>query len=210
MLEPSSRAGSAGSEWRLGPLIAAISILVMLATVWRLVPSERPEGQFAKVVEQNPTELVLMPPSGPNLNCRPAVEQAVFEPRIPYARFAKGGLIDIRGGLYYGLDPGGLPIYEGNTGHSWCFVELHSLATAALAATGVRVPKIRWYDDAGWIMQLDNGWEVLLGHKELRARVLRLQRGYRGIAELNGEGNLRLDLRYPGGLAVDRTTVGEG
>lgn len=126
----------------------------------------------------------------------------VVQAREPYARSVDGGLVDSTGEWYQSETDANLPIFSMPRALMPQAVEFHTDAKAKLSGHGINITQVHHAWD-GWRVFLDNGWVVLLGEHKKRQR---LERFVTALPELQsvlqGQESLRLDMRYPHGLAV--------
>ncbi len=122
--------------------------------------------------------------------------------REPVARAAQGGLVDRTGQWYPGQTNASLPIFEVETALLPQAVALYTDMSKQIDKLGVNINQMYHAED-GWRMFLNNGWVLLLGEGKLRERLDRLIASWPRVQSVLGEGNsIRVDLRYPHGMAV--------
>ena len=122
--------------------------------------------------------------------------------REPYARSSDGGLVDSNGEWYDSGAGEGLPIFSMPRAQMPVAVGFHADASETLARRGLGITQMHHSWD-GWRIFLSNGWVLLLGEHKHRERLERFVRAYPDLGRsLESGGNIRLDMRYPNGMAV--------
>jgi cell division protein FtsQ len=133
--------------------------------------------------------------------------------RVPAARWAAGGLVDVEGGLFHPSEaalPAGLPELEGPEGtHALVLGRYRELADW-LAPSGWGVARAGMDARRAWWVETDRGVRLVLGRDPAEAVVRRVAAVLPALTARIGEAPARVDLRYPNGFAVQRRAPAEG
>lgn len=147
--------------------------------------SDKPSVRWASVRRQYPHTLVLE-----------------VMAREPVARIAGGGLVDRSGEWYASVSPASLPIFAVGRPALPLAVAFHADAVELLRPLELGINQLR-QDAEGWRLFLSNGWVLQLGQRKLRDRLKRFVVTWHQLQmTLEPGAHLRVDLRYPHGMAV--------
>ena len=125
-----------------------------------------------------------------------------IQAREPVARAAQGGLVDSTGQWYPGQSSANLPIFEVTNALLPQAVALHTDVREHIETLGMGINQLHHADD-GWRLFLNNGWVLLIGEGKLRERLDRFVKTWPQLQKMLDEGaSIRVDLRYPHGMAV--------
>lgn len=148
---------------------------------------------------------------------------------VPVARWADAALLNADGEVFTpgGELPAQLPQLRGPRGTAGAVLVQYRTMNAALAPLDLRITQLELDERRAWRALLDNGTELLLGHTEAYARLLRFVQVYDGLLDAQrtrlaaggpseavtpggaapaaadpAPSLARVDLRYGNGLAV--------
>ena len=138
----------------------------------------------------------------------PATLEVRIEEHVPYARWRREEtetdlLVNTAGEIFAAefADYAELPVFSGPKESSRDML-IHYLAfNTQLAAIGQVPSELMLSPRRAWQLKLGNGGTLLLGRSDASERLARYVRAYPAIAAVRAAG-ARIDLRYPGGLAV--------
>lgn len=124
----------------------------------------------------------------------------------PFARWASGGLVNVRGELFAPAPqsfPGGLPVFRGpdSTSAREVLARYRDL-TAALAPAGLSVETLALDSRGSWQALATNGLKIMIGRRMDERRISRFVRAYPKVIGPELENIEQVDLRYPNGFAL--------
>lgn len=135
----------------------------------------------------------------------PDVLQVAVTEHESFARWAGGGLVNVRGQLFFPDEktyPKGMPVFSGPAGSAKLVTDQYRKAVAQVKLLGVHIVEIEMDARHAWSFRLDSGMVVVLGQQHVEARLARFVRAYsRAIAPFSNV-IARVDMRYPNGFAV--------
>lgn len=120
------------------------------------------------------------------------------------ARWADGGLINLRGERFTPADDGaaaGLAQLQGPPGTERLMAQRYREIAPRLAASGIGLKRLVLTSRRAWELELDNGLSVALGRGDVALRLERLARFYPNLAAEQDRVR-RVDMRYTNGFAV--------
>ncbi|MGA9334320.1 MAG: cell division protein FtsQ/DivIB [Rudaea sp.] len=125
--------------------------------------------------------------------------------RQPFARWGKSRLIDRNGELFSvpgGNDLQGLPQLDGPEDALGDVVDFYTNTQHTLAGTGLILTGVSQDARGSWTLHLASGGSILLGHKDIDARLRRFLAVYPQLGPSHSGGFDKVDLRYTNGFAV--------
>ncbi|MCG5513446.1 cell division protein FtsQ/DivIB [Ectothiorhodospira shaposhnikovii] len=128
-----------------------------------------------------------------------------IEEQVPVARWGSDALVNQYGELFrpaLSEAPEGLPFLEGREGRQRQLMERFLAVQARLADVGLEVSGLKEDARRSWVIQLENGGQVLMGRGMDADRLDRLVRMYPRLEEHRDEPIRRIDMRYTNGIAV--------
>ncbi|MBK1672554.1 cell division protein FtsQ [Ectothiorhodospira shaposhnikovii] len=128
-----------------------------------------------------------------------------IEEQVPVARWGSDALVNQYGELFrpeLSEAPEGLPFLEGREGRQRQLMERFLAVQARLADVGLEVSGIKEDARRSWVIQLEDGGQVLMGRGMDADRLDRLVRMYPRLEEHRDEPIRRIDMRYTNGIAV--------
>jgi cell division protein FtsQ len=130
----------------------------------------------------------------------------------PIAQSGSGELLSERGVRFRSrIAPPGLPRFSAPAGLEQPLIEHYAGLTAGVKPLGITIRSLAVDERRAWRVGLSNGVELMLGRSEVRARLDRFVRFYRGALASRAPELVRVDLRYPNGFAVRfRPDAGDG
>jgi cell division protein FtsQ len=141
----------------------------------------------------------------------PATLEVRIEEHVPYARWRRDEtdtnlLVNTAGEIFAAeiLGDTELPLFTGPKESSREMLIQYLAFKTQLAAIGEAPAELMLSPRRAWQLKLDNGGTLLLGRSDAGERLARFVRAYPSIAATRAA-NARIDLRYPGGLAVRAT-----
>lgn len=132
------------------------------------------------------------------------IEVSVSE-QVPVARWARGGLVNEEGVVFF---PGSdaeqpqLPLFAGPEGTGRIIVEHHRQLDTLAATLGLHVRRIELSERRAWSAETDNGLLLSLGRSETYARMERFVKSYGQTIAPRVADVERIDLRYTNGFAI--------
>ncbi|MDQ2701589.1 MAG: cell division protein FtsQ/DivIB [Pseudomonadota bacterium] len=133
------------------------------------------------------------------------LEVTVVEHR-PFARWGDDRVLSEEGRLFpaKGIDvPASLPRLDGPAGQEAQVMALYGQSRELFAPAGIDVRALSLDRRGSWLLQLDDGVQVVIGSREARLRMARFARLLpQLLAQRSGEALLRADLRYTNGFAL--------
>ena len=141
----------------------------------------------------------------------PAMLEVHIEEHVPYARWRRDEtqtdlLVNTAGEVFAAefLGDSELPAFTGPKESSREMLIQYLAFKTQLAAIGEAPAELMLSPRRAWQLKLGNGGTLLLGRSDAGERLARYVRAYPSIAAVRAA-NARIDLRYPGGLAVRAT-----
>jgi cell division protein FtsQ len=139
----------------------------------------------------------------------PATLEVRIEEHVPYARWRRADeteaelLVNTAGEIFAAdfVDESTLPILSGPKDSARDVLIQYLAFNTQLAAIGDAPAELTLSPRRAWQLKLGNGATLLLGRSDAGERLARYVRAYPSIAAVRTAG-ARVDLRYPGGLAV--------
>lgn len=135
----------------------------------------------------------------------PDVLQVAVTEHESFARWADGGLVNVRGQLFFPDEktyPKGMPVFSGPVGTAKLVADQYRKAVTQIKSLGVQIVEFGMDERHAWSFRLDNGMVIVLGQQHVDTRIARFVRAYpRALAPYSNV-ITRVDLRYPNGFAV--------
>jgi cell division protein FtsQ len=140
----------------------------------------------------------------------PSTLEVHIEEHAPFARWQVAGdaeqslLVNAFGEVFEAeLDEStpALPVFSGPKDSAREVLANYQAFSTQLAAIEQRPAEVRLSPRRAWQVKLENGSTLALGRNDAGERLGRYVRAFSGVAALR-EANMRVDLRYPNGLAV--------
>jgi cell division protein FtsQ len=131
--------------------------------------------------------------------------RVVVRERVPAARWAAGGLVDVDGEIFRPPPqeyPRGLPELDGPEGTERVMLGRYRELQDWVAASGWRVERAGMDLRRAWWIDTDRGVRLVLGRDPGEAAVRRVARLLPALRSQTGEALAVVDLRYPNGFAV--------
>ncbi|SEP60438.1 cell division protein FtsQ [Ectothiorhodospira magna] len=128
-----------------------------------------------------------------------------IEEQVPVARWGNDALVNQYGELFHPAlseAPEGLPFLEGRQGRQRQLMERFLAVQARLADVGLEVSGLREDARRSWVIQLEDGGQVLMGRGMDTDRLDRLVRMYPRLEAHRDHPIKRIDMRYTNGIAV--------
>ncbi|MBI3562675.1 MAG: FtsQ-type POTRA domain-containing protein [Gammaproteobacteria bacterium] len=121
------------------------------------------------------------------------------------ARWAKGGLVNQRGVVFYpdkSTYPANLPLFTGPDTEEQHLTEIFQIAQKIFSTLALNIVELTLDARRALSLKFDNGIEVIIGREQIQSRLERLAHIYaKTLAEHAGE-IARIDLRYSNGMAI--------
>jgi len=127
--------------------------------------------------------------------------------RVAVARWGDDGLLTADGEVFRPLAstiPRNLPRLAGDNDRAPEVLRTYGEISQRLAPLGLALNELRHDPRGGWRLQLGDGLTVALGGEQMERGLRRFVRLYPELQSRGGGRLLRVDLRYPHGLAVVR------
>lgn len=125
--------------------------------------------------------------------------------RQPFARWGNSRLIDRNGDVFSvpgGNDLQGLPQLDGPENALSEIVDFYKKTQHTLSGTGLILSGVGQDARGSWAINLASGGSILLGHKDIDARLQRFLAVYPQLRPNHSAGFDHIDLRYTNGFAV--------
>jgi cell division protein FtsQ len=123
----------------------------------------------------------------------------------PMARWRAESLVDARGNVFTPKSqeiPVGLPQLWGPEGDAARVTEMYLESFPMLRQLGLEMVTLRLNDRRSWSIEMRGGLRIELGQREVEQRFRRLLKIYPKLIERRTGQMLKMDLRYPNGVAV--------
>ncbi len=123
----------------------------------------------------------------------------------PMARWREDSLVDARGSVFTPKPeeiPLGLPRLWGPEGDAQRVTAMYLEIYPELKKLGLDMVALRLNDRRSWSIEMRGGLRVELGQREVERRFARMQRIYPELIERRTGRMLKMDFRYPNGVAV--------
>ena len=143
----------------------------------------------------------------------PATLELMIIEQKPYARWGDSGLLNLRAESYTprnGIIPQDLPYLMGPVGSEKQVAKRYLEINKKLAVLDLEIKRIELNQRGAWRLVLNNEIKVELGVKNIDKRLQRLLTSYPLLKSQTNAGILiKIDCRYPNGLAVLRQALTE-
>lgn len=166
------------------------------------------EGGFFSMKTERLQEALMMEPWIADVAFRrvwPDILEVDVEERQPVARWGKLALLTQQGKIFSPqkmVVSDNLPLLSGPRNTEQQVLLMYQRFHEALLHLGVKIQQLELTGSRSWVLTLDQGVEVKLGHEDIDERLKRFIDVYPDIIDKSQSKILSIDLRYANGVAV--------
>lgn len=134
----------------------------------------------------------------------PDTLKIVLSERKPLARWSakEDMLVDHKGQLFYGHTPTQLVVFKGPEGTEKIIFHLYNQIISMLQSKGLKLTRLQYTDRSTWILFLDTGTRIFLGHEQILPRLRRLLNVWDTLPSRDERMIEEIYLQYTNGFAV--------